>query len=209
MSMDIDQIKEWAALHAVGALEGEEAKRFARLLAENEEARRELASFSGNLQALAHSLPAGPQPSPELKQRILSAAEHAKTRRHLDAQLKKLAPAATGGFGFLRQAADSGWLPLPVPGAFVKLLSYDEENEYATVLGKLEPGARYPAHKHTYPEDIYMLEGDLHIGEEVIRAGDFHHAHASARHGVNWSENGCVLLAVLSKEDLLGQFVAS
>jgi anti-sigma factor ChrR (cupin superfamily) len=209
MRIDIDQIKEWAALHAVGALEGEEAKRFSRLLEESEEARRELASFSGTIQALAQSLPARPQPSPGLKQKILSRAECAKARAELEAQLKKMAPTASGGFGFLRQAADSGWLPLPVSGAFVKLLSYDEDSGFATVLGKLEPGTRYPAHEHAYPEDIYMLEGDLHIGDEVIYGGDFHHAAASTRHGVNWSENGCVLLAVLSKGDLLGQFVGA
>jgi anti-sigma factor ChrR (cupin superfamily) len=42
--------------------------------------------------------------------------------------------------------------------------------------------------------------------EVVLRAGDFHHAEAGTAHDVNWSEGGCVLLAVLSKEDLLNQF---
>ena len=123
MRMDIEQVKEWAALHAVGALEGEEAARFSRLLAESTEARRELASFGGAVEALANSLPSGAQPSSGLKQKILRAAERSKTRGDLEAQLRQLAPPTEGGFGFLRQAAASGWLPLRVPGAFVKLLS--------------------------------------------------------------------------------------
>jgi hypothetical protein len=45
----------------------------------------------------------------------------------------------------------------------------------------------------------------LHVGEQLIRAGDFHHADAGSRHEVNWSETGCVLLAVISREDLLTQ----
>ena len=209
MNIDNDQVKELAALHAAGALEGEEAQRFARLLVESEDARRELASYGGVIERLADSLPTGSQLSPGLKKRILRAAELAKGRRDLEARLEQITPPAAGGFGYARQAAASGWLPLPVPGAFVKVLSFDPANGYATVLGKLEPGARYPAHRHKCPEDIYMLEGDLHIGDEVIRAGDFHHAGAATRHGVNWSENGCVLLAVLSKEDLMHQFAAA
>ena len=51
-----------------------------------------------------------------------------------------------------------------------------------------------------------MISGDLHIGDEIIQAGDFHHAEAGSTHGVNWSEQGCVLVAVLAKEDLLAQF---
>jgi quercetin dioxygenase-like cupin family protein len=50
-----------------------------------------------------------------------------------------------------------------------------------------------------------MISGDLHVGEEVLRAGDFHHAEAGSQHAVNWSEQGCVLICVLSKEDLMNQ----
>ena len=121
--------------------------------------------------------------------------------------MKRLTPQSEGGFAFLRDTAGSGWLPLPIAGAFVKLLSFDAANDHATVLGKLDPGARYPGHTHRHPEDIFMLSGDLHIGDQaVIRAGDFHHADAGSTHGVNCSEEGCVLLAVLAKEDLLAQF---
>ena len=208
MKIDPERIRELAALDAVGALDGAEAQALIELLRHNPNARRQVASYRNIVEALVRSLPPGPQPSAGLREKIMLAVNGSKTRAGLELRLKQLAPPSPGGLGFLRNASTSGWLPLCVPGAFVKLLSYDEHNDYATVLGKLEPGARYPAHQHVHAEDIYMLEGDLHVGEEVMGAGDFHHAEAATRHGVNWSEHGCVLLAVLSKEDLLRQFAA-
>ena len=81
----------------------------------------------------------------------------------------------------------------------------DHERGYAVVLGKLEPGARYPSHHHTGSEEVYVLEGDLHMGSHVLRAGDFHHADAGITHGENFSEQGCTILAVISSPDLLVQ----
>ena len=132
-------------------------------------------------------------------------AERSKARQRATETMKQLVPPSAHGLAFLRGAAATGWIPLPVTGASVKLLSYDDASGYAVVLGKLEAGSRYPGHRHIHPEDIFMISGDLHVGEELIQAGDFHHANAGSEHGVNWSEKGCVLLCVLSKEDLLNQ----
>jgi anti-sigma factor ChrR (cupin superfamily) len=197
------QRKELAALHALGALDGDDVRQFAALLQENQ-TRRELAAFAHVTEALAKSV-AGPMPSPDLKQRILAKAVNQRARTRAEAEIKKLVPPSNDGLAFLKDAGAAGWVPLPVAGASVKLLSFDEASEYAVVLGKLEPGSRYPSHRHVHPEDIFMISGDLHVGEEVIRAGDFHHADAGSRHGVNWSETGCVLICVLSKQDLLAQ----
>ena len=64
-------------------------------------------------------------------------------------------------------------------------------------MGKLEPGTRYPAHVNVGPEDLYVLTGDLHIGDHRLDAGDFHHADAGSYHEVNHSIEGCTLIAVL------------
>ena len=50
--------------------------------------------------------------------------------------------------------------------------------------------------------------GDLHIGDQALHAGDFHHAEAGTHHPVNFSEGGCTLLIVLTTEDLLAQLEA-
>jgi anti-sigma factor ChrR (cupin superfamily) len=199
--------KDLAPLHALGALDGDDLRDFARLLELDPDARGELSGFTGVLEALARSVPAAATPSPDLKARILREAERRKARAAAEIELRKLVPASHNGLAFLKNADSPGWLPLPVAGAFVKLLSFDQASGYAVVLGKLDAGSRYPSHTHVHPEDIFMLSGDLHVGDEVLRAGDFHHAEAGSRHGVNWSEQGCTLLAVLSRDDLLAQLV--
>jgi quercetin dioxygenase-like cupin family protein len=205
---NVNHLQELAALHALGALEGEDERTFLALLETDAKARAELGSFRSVTEALARSLPSR-TPSSGLRERILGEAQRRSAESQAVANIKKLVPNSRAGLAFLKEAGAAGWLPLPVPGAAVKLLSFDDASGYAVVLGKLEAGSRYPSHTHRHPEDIYMLSGDLHVGDEIIRAGDFHHADAGSRHGVNWSETGCVLLCVLSKEDLLAQLVPS
>jgi anti-sigma factor ChrR (cupin superfamily) len=77
------------------------------------------------------------------------------------------------------------------------------------LLGKLEPGVRYPAHTNIGPEDFYILTGDLHVGSQVLGAGDFHHADAGSEHTENYSVSGCTLLAVLTTDDPLVLLAAS
>ena len=74
------------------------------------------------------------------------------------------------------------------------------------LLGKLEPGVRYPAHVNAGPEDFYVLTGDLVIGDRKLNAGDFHHADAGSHHAENYSVDGCTLLAVLTTDDPLVEF---
>jgi anti-sigma factor ChrR (cupin superfamily) len=198
------QISQMAALYALGALEKEEARRFAELLSESPEALSDAQVFGSITEKLAQSLPRR-APSPGLKERILAAAEKSKARARAAQAMQQMLPVSKNGLAYMKAAADGGWLPLPVTGAFVKLLSFDSASSYALVLGKLDPGSRYPAHTHKHPEEIFMISGDLHVGEEVLRAGDFHHAAAGSQHPVNWSEQGCVLICVLSKADLMNQ----
>jgi anti-sigma factor ChrR (cupin superfamily) len=65
---------------------------------------------------------------------------------------------------------------------------------------------RYPAHTNVGPEDFYILTGDLRVGDQVLRAGDFHHADAGSYHEENYSVEGCTLVAVLTTDDPLVQF---
>jgi len=102
--------------------------------------------------------------------------------------------------------APSGWKPLPVPGAYIKPLSLEKERGYAVLLGKLDPGTRYPAHLNAGPEDFYILTGDLFIGDHKMVAGDFHHADQGSHHAENYSIAGCTLLAVLTTDDPLVAF---
>jgi putative transcriptional regulator len=99
-----------------------------------------------------------------------------------------------------------GWKELPVRGAWVKLLSLERQRGYAVLLGRLEPGVRYPAHTHAGAEELLILSGDLRIGDLTLRAGDFHHSDAGTSHGVNYSVEGCTLMAVLPAEHELVKY---
>ena len=48
--------------------------------------------------------------------------------------------------------------------------------------------------------------GDLHIGDRTLGPGDFHHSDAGTAHDLNYSVEGCTLLAVLPLDHELVQF---
>jgi anti-sigma factor ChrR (cupin superfamily) len=114
--------------------------------------------------------------------------------------------AALAGLRFEDSAAQKDWKALPIPGAYIKLLSLEKERGYAVLMGKLDPGTRYPAHVNAGPEDFFILTGDLVIGDRKMRAGDFHHADGGSQHAENYSVEGCTLLAVLTTDDPLVAF---
>ncbi|MCI0537175.1 MAG: cupin domain-containing protein [Verrucomicrobiales bacterium] len=208
--MNEDTLQELAALNAVGALEGVELQELeAQLASASAAVAPQMAAFNDLVGLLAISLAAPQEPPPDLKAKILSkiteTAPDAEPKS--GAENQRGSEASPAGFKFVLAAEQPDWQKLRVPGAWVKLLSFDAERGYAVVLGKLDAGARYPAHKHLHGEQIYVLSGDLHIGAQRLGPGDFHHADAGTAHGVNYSETGCVILAVISTSDLQAQMV--
>jgi len=116
------------------------------------------------------------------------------------------ARSALAGLRFGEAVGTRDWKSLPIPGAFIKLLSLEKERGCAVPLGKLDPGTRYPAHTNAGPEDIFMLTGDLVVSSRKLVAGDFHHADGGSWHDENYSADGCTLLAVLTTLDPLVAF---
>lgn len=81
-----------------------------------------------------------------------------------------------------------------VKGVFIKSLMFDEEtNRSPTILLKFEAGATYPLHNHPGGEEIFVLEGDVKLGKDKLRAGDYLFTAVNNKHRVS-TENGCVLL---------------
>ncbi len=197
-----EQQQELASLHVLGALTAAEKESFEAAL----RAQPELQAFVRELERttglVAQAVPPVALP-PELRERVLRAAG-------APSPVASPAPFKTDVSNpafFFRAANDpSGWKNLPVPGASLKLLSADRERGYAVLLGRLERGVRYPAHPHVFPEDILILSGDLTIAGRRMGPGDFHHCDAGTEHPVNFSEEGCTLLAVLSIDHELSRF---
>jgi len=51
------------------------------------------------------------------------------------------------------------WRPARYPGIFVNVLRRDEQSQDATVLIRMQPGCRYPAHRHVGLEEVLILQG--------------------------------------------------
>jgi anti-sigma factor ChrR (cupin superfamily) len=100
------------------------------------------------------------------------------------------------------RSAEGRWFDF-VPGVTVKPLSIDAERDTATILMMFAPGARVPAHDHAGAEDSFVISGSCRIGESFLFKGDFHHADAGTSHAEIVSDDGCVLLLVVDREDYL------
>jgi hypothetical protein len=197
-----EQLQDQASLYVLGALTPEEQRAFEAELREDRELRDLLLELQRTAGLIAKSIPQATIP-PQLKTKIFERIAGAK----------QIPPApvaaALTGLHFHEAAGESGWKALPLPGAFIKLLSFEKERGYAVLLGKIGAGVRYPAHVNAGPEDFYILSGDLVVGQRRLVAGDFHHADKGSQHEVNYSEHGCTLLAVLTTDDPLVMFAMS
>jgi hypothetical protein len=196
-----EQLQDQASLYVLGGLTPDEQHAFEAGLQSDAKLREFTLKLQRVTALVAQSVPQT-APPPQLKARIFEQIAPAK---------KNLPPLATAlpGLHFQEAASESGWKALPVPGAFIKLLSFEPQRGYAVLLGKIEAGVRYPAHINAGPEDFYILSGDLVVGNRRLVAGDFHHADKGSQHDVNYSEQGCTLLAVLTTDDPLVMFAMS
>jgi anti-sigma factor ChrR (cupin superfamily) len=193
--------QEQACLYALGALSPAEHGTFELELASHPELRALTRSLQSAISLATRALPAVALP-PGLKSKVFRRIEKLNAvKLH-----EKVLPVESLGLDFALAAGESGWKALPIPGASIKLLSLEPERGYAVLLGKLEPGSRYPAHVNSGPEDFYILTGDLVIGNRQLVAGDFHHADAGSQHAENHSVGGCTLIAVLTTNDPLVAF---
>lgn len=200
--MITEQQQETASLYALGALDAGELQSFEAELRGNAELQALVADLRRTTDLMAISAPQVPLPD-SLRGKVLGRiAKSGKSGLPpLSAGL-----AAMAGLRFEDSAESHGWKPLPIPGAYIKLLSLEKERGYAVLLGKLEPGTRYPAHVNAGPEDFFILSGDLVVGERRMAAGDFHHADGGSFHEENYSVDGCTLFAVLTVDDPLVAF---
>lgn len=100
-------------------------------------------------------------PPPQVRDRVLAAA-------HEPAQYTIKAGAA--------------WDESGIPGITAKILSVDRPRGLVTMLLRGEAGAKYPSHRHSAPEECYVISGRIAIGDLVLQSGDFHHADSDSDH---------------------------
>jgi anti-sigma factor ChrR (cupin superfamily) len=195
-----EQQQEQASLYALGALTASEHRAFEQELLDNPELLELARGLQRTTGVMAQAMPSVALP-PGLKEKVFQRIEQMENA-------KPASPAALGlaGLRFANANDQTGWKQLPIPGAWIKLLSLEKERGYAVLMGKLEAGARYPAHVNAGSEDFLVLTGDLHIGNRRLGPGDFHHADGGSHHEENHSVEGCTLIAVLTTDDPLVAF---
>jgi hypothetical protein len=85
---------------------------------------------------------------------------------------------------------DDGWEPLR-QGVSIKPLHM--VGERISMLVRFEAGARVPAHAHSLGEECLMVQGDLFLGDVLLREREFQYAPAGSLHGGLFSDVGCLL----------------
>ncbi|MCC6537044.1 MAG: cupin domain-containing protein [Bryobacterales bacterium] len=85
------------------------------------------------------------------------------------------------------------WLRGPAPGVEVQMLLQNK-----TMMVRMAPGSRIPAHHHHTDEQCLVLEGSLQAGEVTATAGDFIHMPTGSDHADLVSASGCVFLIAYS-----------
>ncbi len=99
------------------------------------------------------------------------------------------------------RAEDTEWEATGYPGIEVRRLHVDRARQYVTMLVRMAPGASYRPHRHHDTEESFVLEGEVRVGDEVFRAGDYQRAEAGSVHGIQSTETGCTLLILSSTQD--------
>ena len=174
-----------AALYALGALEGEEARAFEEhLLAGCAVCAAEMREFEGVVADLGLAAPEA-EPPAEVRSRLLA----------LIAEGAGGGPG--GGEGFLVVRAGEGeWLPTGDEGVAYKLLYADAERGTVTTLVRMRPGSRIRPHRHLGVEQCLVLEGDVSSGATRMKAGDFNCSLPGSVHQELVTDGGALLLIV-------------
>lgn len=202
---DLGDPAELTALYAAGALPPEErALLEAHLAAGCDTCQDELRQFDHVVTALVTAVePVSPDPQTRrsLLQRIQSSSAPSSSTTPLRQSLAKTTEAQGQDQWVVQRAEEAAWEATSIPGIRTRILFVDEPRNYFTALVRMEPGAAYPAHVHGGPEECLVLEGELCVGDTVLRKGDYQRAARGSRHGVQSTTTGCLLLVTSSLND--------
>jgi putative transcriptional regulator len=180
-----DDWQELAALYALGILPPEQAAAFEQHLGRGcPTCQRELEAFTATAAHLGYAA-APARPGPEVRRRLLAAIAAAPARRDWT----------------IVRAAEGVWETAGMAGLRRKPLFRDGAARRLTALVRLEAAARYPPHRHADTEELYLLDGDLVVEGQALRAGDYSAAVAGTFHHDIASVGGCTFLLLASEAD--------
>jgi 2,4'-dihydroxyacetophenone dioxygenase len=76
----------------------------------------------------------------------------------------------------LLRMAKVPWTELPYPGLVgiaYKVMNFDRNRAWITMLNTFAPGSRFATHKHLGMVEIFMLEGSFFYENGTVWAGDY------------------------------------
>ena len=88
------------------------------------------------------------------------------------------------------------WEKTAYSGIEQKTLLFDKASGLITALMRMAPGTRLPEHEHVKIEQTYVLDGELHCGEGICKAGQFVWRPAGSRHEAWAGPQGGLFLAM-------------
>ena len=91
------------------------------------------------------------------------------------------------------RSSDGTWTDLS-PGVRLRILDEDPVARTRTYLVSMESGATVTEHPHTQEEQCLVLEGEVWVGDHLLRSGDWHVAQPGSHHGNFATRTGCLLL---------------
>jgi anti-sigma factor ChrR (cupin superfamily) len=192
------EMLEQLTLYSLDLLGTEEARAIERHLAQGcPDCEAELAGLRETITTALASAPAREAPA-HLRQQVLGIAQSDRSARQI---WKKWADTPGAGLQVIRH--DEGDWETVAPGVTARQLYVDRERDTVTMIVRMEPGSTYWPHRHGGPEQCFVIEGDISEGGNTFRAGDFQFASKDSVHGVQSTEEGCVLLIVSSLHDEL------
>ena len=163
MRLDAEGLDLLAADYVLGLLEGEARTAFEAQLTSDTKLQNLVNEWEARLVEVDAQTPAV-EPSAHVWEQI-------------SAQIDAAPPPGTTTI----RGSDGQWETI-APGATRKRLYTDVSNGWETYLLRIEPGTTLPAHGHSSPEECYVLEGEMIIGQAAFGAGDYHFAPAGVDH---------------------------
>jgi ChrR Cupin-like domain len=177
---------ELAPLYVLDLLNETERQWVVQKLIECPELAEELAQYETAATTIPYAAPSVPMAA-NLKDKLFERLE----LEPLDYQINSF-------FGI--RSNELQWRPHRVPGATVAILRRDEIKREVVGLLRAEAGVCYPIHRHATGEDIYMLKGDLIVGDETYGAGDYIHSEGGSIHAPH-TIGGCMFFFRTSIDD--------
>jgi putative transcriptional regulator len=191
-----EELRELASLYALDAMPQDEKAAYEAHLGKGcTVCANEVAALRRVTGTIGFSV-APVSPPAQLRERLMDAVARTPARRTPGVIYEK------DGV-FIARPAEMNWKSGGLPGVFQKVLFNDKQRGSYTSMVRMTPGTHYPSHKHAGVEELYLLEGDLRVGEMAMRPGDYCRGEAGSIHDEIVTRTGCLFVVTASHRDQL------